>query len=161
MVCKYIKGQPLIVNMLREVAYRVCKEVLCLDSLEDFNATEADLMELKNNILTTWESRDRCKTSSLGPMFTPLSTGANIKRSTLGDTFTLSKVTVSASILHGSDHGLGELSPPLSRPLGPPPGILYASMPVSYGQGIFPTLTYSTVGPTMGYNFDAMMGQPL
>ena len=67
----------------------------------------------------------------------------------------------SASILYDSGHGLGEMPPPLSRPLGPPPGILYPSMPAPYRQGIFPTLTYSTVGPTMGYNFDPMMGQPL
>ena len=59
-----------MVNLLWEVAYRVFKEVLCLDSLEDFNATEADLMDLKNNILTMWESRDRHRTSSLGPIFT-------------------------------------------------------------------------------------------
>ena len=86
---------------------------------------------------------------------------ANDKRSTLGDTFTPSKATASASTLHGSSHGLGETSPPLSRPLGPPPGILYALMPASYGQRIFPTSTYSTVGPTIGYNFDPMTGQPL
>ena len=118
-------------------------------------------MELKNDILTMWKSRDRHRTSSLGPTFTPLSMGASNKRSTLGDTFTPSKTTAYASTLHGSSHSLGEMSPSLSGPLGPPPGIPYASMPASYGQRIFPTLTYSTVGPTMGYNFDLMMGQPL
>ena len=50
----------------------VCHEVLCLNSLEDFNATEADLMDLKNDILATWESRDRCRTSSLRPYIHPL-----------------------------------------------------------------------------------------
>ena len=60
-----------MVNMLWEVACGVCNEVLCLDSLEDFNTTEADLMELKNDILAMWESRDRCKTLSLRPTFTP------------------------------------------------------------------------------------------
>ena len=79
----------------------------------------------------------------------------------LGDTFTPSRTVVYASTLHGSGHGLGKMSPSLSRPLGPPPGILYASMLASYGQRIFPVLTYSTVGPSMGYNFDLMMGQPL
>ena len=49
-----------MVNVLWEVAYGMCKEVLCLDSLEDFNATEVD-------ILTTWESRDMCRTLSSGP----------------------------------------------------------------------------------------------
>ena len=106
MVCKYVKGQPLMVNVLWEVAYGVCKEVLCLDSLEDFNATEADLMDLKNDILTMWEARDRCRTLSLRPTFTPLSTGACKKGSTLGETFTPSKATASASILHGSGYGL-------------------------------------------------------
>ena len=75
MVCEYVKGQSLMVNMLWEVAYGMCKEVLCLNSLEDFNATEADLMELKNNILTMWESRDRWRPSSLRPMFTPFIRG--------------------------------------------------------------------------------------
>ena len=139
----------------------MCKEVLCLDSLEDFNATEADLMELKNNILTTWESRDRHRTSSLRPTFTPSSMGASEKGSTLGETFTPSKATVSASILHSSGYGLGGTSSPLLRPLGPPPGIPYPSMPMSYRQGILPTLNYSAMGSTMGYNFDPMMGQPL
>ena len=160
-VCEYIKGQSLMVSVLWKVAYRVCKEVLCLDSLEDFNATQVNLMELKNDILAMWESGGRCRTSSLGPTFTPSSMGANNKRSTLGDMFTPSKATAPARTLHGSSHGLGEMSPPLSRPLGPPPGILYASVPASYGQRIFPTLTYPTVGPTMGYNFDPMTGQPL
>ena len=161
MVCEYIKGQSLMANVLWEVAYRVCKEVLHLDSLEDFNATEVDLMELKNDILTMWESRGRCRTSSLRPIFTPSSAGASDKRSTLGDTFTPSKTMAYASTLHGSSHGLGEMSPSLSRPLGPPPGIPYALMPVSYEQRIFPTLTCSAMGSAMGYNFDPMMGQPL
>ena len=71
MVCEYVKGQSLMVNMLWEVAYRVCKEVLYLDSLDDFNATEADLMDLKNDILTMWESRERCRCHPLGP-YSPL-----------------------------------------------------------------------------------------
>ena len=150
-----------MVNLLWEVAYGVFKEVLCLDSLEDFNATEADLMELKNNILTTWESRDRHRTSSLRPMFTPSSAGASEKRSTLGDIFTPSKAMVSATILHSSSHGLGEMPSLLSRPLGPPPGIPYPSMPTSYEHTIFPNSNYSMVGSTMGYNFDPMTGQPL
>ena len=49
------RTNSLTVNMLWKVAYGVCKEVLCLNSLEEFNATEADLMELKNYILTMWE----------------------------------------------------------------------------------------------------------
>ena len=58
--------------MLWEVAYGVCHEALCLDSLEDFNATEADLMGLKNDILTMWDSRDRHRTwDPLGPCSHP------------------------------------------------------------------------------------------
>ena len=44
-------------------------KALRLDSLEDFNATEADLMSMKDNILAMWKSRDTRKTLSLGPMF--------------------------------------------------------------------------------------------
>ena len=150
-----------MVNLLWEVAYRVFKEVLCLDSLEDFNATKVDLMDLKNNILTMLESRDRHRTSSLGPMCTPSSVDASEKRSTLGDTFNPSKATASTTILHSLGYGLGKMPSLLSKPLGPPPGILYPSMPTSYGQTIFPTSNYSTVGSTIGYNFDPMMGQPL
>ena len=161
MVCEYVKDQTLMVNVLWEVAYGVCHEVLCLDSLENFNATKVDLMELKNDILTMWESRDRCRTSSLGPTFTPLSTGASEKGSNLGETFTPSRSTASASILHGSSYGLGGTSSPLLRPLAPPPRILHPSMLPSYVQGVLPTLSYSAMGTPMGYNFDPMMGQPL
>ena len=160
-VCEYIKDQTLMVNMLWEVAYGVCHEVLHLDSLEDFNATEADLMDLKKDILTTWESRDRCRTLSLRPTFTPSSVGASEKGSTLGETFTPSKATVSASILHGSSYGLEGTSSPLLRPLGPPPRILHPLMHTSHVQGILPTSHYSAMGTPMGYNFDPMMGQPL
>ena len=145
-----------MVNMLWEVAYRVCHEVLCLDSLEDFNATKADLMDLKNDILTMWESRDRCRTSSLRPTFTPSSVSASEKGSTLGKTFTPSKASVSASILHSSSYGLGGTSSPLLRPLAPPPGILHPLVLSSYMQGILPTSSYSAMGTPMGYNFDPM-----
>ena len=70
-MCEYVKDKLLMVDILWEVAYRVFKEALCLNLLEDFNATEADLMKLKNDILTTWKSRDKYKTSSLGPTFVP------------------------------------------------------------------------------------------
>ena len=87
-VCDYVKGQSLTFNVLWGVAYGVFKEILCLNSLENFNTTEADLMDLKSNIFTTWKSRDKHRTSSLGPTFTPSSVGASKKKSTLGDTFT-------------------------------------------------------------------------
>ena len=150
-----------MVNVLWEVAYGVCHEVLHLDSLEDFNATETDLVYLKNDILTTWESSDRCRTSSLGPTFTPSSTSASEKGSTLGKTFTPSKAIVSACILHGSGYGLGGTSSPFLRPLAPPHGIPHPLVLSSYVQEILPMLSYSAMGTPMRYSFDPMMGQPL
>ena len=44
--------------MLWDIAYGLCHEALHLDSLEDFNATEADLMGMKDDILAMWKSRD-------------------------------------------------------------------------------------------------------
>ena len=87
------------------------KEALCLNSLEDFNATEADLMELKDDILTTWKSRDKHRTSSLGPIFIPSSARASEKKSTLGDTFSPSSAMapkpIHSSIFSSSSYGLG------------------------------------------------------
>ena len=37
--------------MLWEIAYNIHEESLCLDSLEDFNATKADIMRMKEDIL--------------------------------------------------------------------------------------------------------------
>ena len=69
-----VKDKSLTVNVLWEVAYGVFKEALHLNLLEDFNATEADLVELKNDILATWKSRDKHKMSSLRPTFIHSST---------------------------------------------------------------------------------------
>ena len=147
--------------MLWEVAYRVCHEVLCLNSLEDFSATEVDLMDLKNDILTMWDSRDRCRTLSLGPTFTSSSVSANEKGSTLGKTFTPARASAFTGALHSSGYGLGETSLPLSRPLAPPLGIPQPSALSSYIQDILPTSSYPVMGTPMGYNFDPMMGRPL
>ena len=87
MVSDYVKDKLLMVNVLWEVAYGVFKEALYLDLLEDFNATKADLMELKNDILTTWKSRDKHKALSLGPTFIPSSVRASERKSTSGDSF--------------------------------------------------------------------------
>ena len=110
------------------------KEILCLNSLEDFNTTKADLMELKDDILTMWKSRDQCRV-----LFTPSSVGVSEKKSTLGDTFVPSKTTLPvpswASILSGTSYRLGEMLSPLMRPLGPPPGIPYPLVSMSSGQG--------------------------
>ena len=153
-----IKDQTLTINMLWEVAYGVCHEVLHLNSLEDFNATEADLMDLKNDILAMWDSRDRHRTSSLGPTFTSSSLSANEKGSTLGKTFTPTRAIVSTSALCSPGYGLGETSSPLFRPLAPLPGISHPSVLSSYIQDILPMSSYPAMGAPMEYNFDPMMG---
>ena len=43
-VCEYVRDKALTVNVLWDIAYGLHHESLCLDSLEDFMATEADLM---------------------------------------------------------------------------------------------------------------------
>ena len=50
-----------MVNVLWDIAYGLHHEALHLDSLEDFNATEADLMSMKDDILAMWKSRDAGK----------------------------------------------------------------------------------------------------
>ena len=157
-VCEYIKDQTLTINVLWEVAYGVCHEVLCLDSLEDFNVTKVDLMDLKKDILAMWDSRDRCRTLSLRPTFTSSSMSANEKGSTLGKTFTPARASVSTSALHGSGYGLGKTSLPLFRPLAPPPGISHPSALPSYIQDILLMSSYPAMGTPMGYNFNPMMG---
>ena len=99
-VCEYVRDQALTVNMLWEVAYGVCHEALHLDSLEDFNATEADLMDMKNNILAMWKSRDRRRTLSLRPTFTSSSVDSKEQGSTIGKTFTSGRAAMSISALH-------------------------------------------------------------
>ena len=42
MVCEYARDKPLTLNLLWDIAYSIHKESLRLDTLEDFNATEAD-----------------------------------------------------------------------------------------------------------------------
>ena len=164
MVCDYVQDQSLTVDVLWEVAYGVFKETLHLDSLEDFNATEADLMELKDDILATWKSRDKCRTSSLGPTFIPSSARVR-EKSTLGDTFSPSSATVPKpihlSIFSSFSYHLGGTQSPLVKPLGPPPGILYPLVSMPYRQGIIPTPSHSLWGLTTGYNFNPMIGKPL
>ena len=141
--------------MLWEVAYSVCHEALHLNSLEDFNATEADLMDMKNNILAMWKSRDRRRTSSLRPTFTSSSTDSKEQGSTLGKTFTSGRVAMSISAPCGPGYSLGKTSSPFFKPLAPPPGIPSPSGLSSYIQELLPT-SYPTVGTPMEYNFDPM-----
>ena len=164
-VCDYVKNRALTVDMLWEVVYGVFSEALCLDSLEDFNAMEADLMKLKDNILSIWKAKDKHKTSSLRPTFVPLSTRASEKKSTLGDTFSPSSAMAPApvhqSLSSGSSYAVGGVQSPLTKPMGLPPGIPYPSVSAPYRQGVLPTPGYAPWGSVMGYNFDPMMGQPL
>ena len=108
-----------------------------------------------------WDSRDRCRTSSLRPIFTSSSVSANEKGSTLGKTFTPTRAIASAGALCSSGYSLGETSSPLSRLLAPPLGIPHPSVLSSYIQDILPMSSYPAMGTPMGYNFDPMMGQPL
>ena len=139
----------------------VCHEALCLDSLEDFNATEADLMDMKNKILAMWKSRDRRRTlspqthHSLPHPWTPRN-----KDPPWGKTFTSGRAATSISAPHGPSYSLGKTSSPFFSlwphhpkfPLHPGYHLIYRSF--------LPT-SYPTVGTPMEYNFDPMTGQPL
>ena len=135
--------------MLWEVAYGVCHEALHLDLLEDFNATKADLMGMKNDILSMWKSRDRRRTLSLGPMFTSSSTHSKDQGSTLGKTFTSRRAVTSISSPHSPSCSLGETSSPFFKPLAPPPRIPSSSGLSSYIQELLP-MSYPMVGSTHG-----------
>ena len=117
-------------------------------------------MDMKNNILAMWKSRDRRRTFSLGPMFTSSSTGSKEQGSTLGKTFTSGKAATSISALCGPSYSLGKTLSPFFRPLAPPPRIPSPSGLSSYIQDLLPT-SYPTVGTPMEYNFDSMTGRPL
>ena len=156
MVCEYARDKALTVNMLWVIAYSLHHEALCLDSLEDFNATEADLISMKDNILATWKSRDTRKTSSLRPMFIS-SADSKGQGSTLGRTFIPRGATASSSALHGPGGGMGEMSSSFFRPLAPPPRIPSMSGLSPYIQELLPT-SFPTMGMPVGYNFDPMTG---
>ena len=108
-----------MVNMLWEVAYGVFKEILCLAiHWRTSMPPEADLMDLKNDILASHRSPGTSTgPHPLGPHLPLLLQGSSEKKSTLGDTFTPSKaiapVPICASILSSLSHGLGEMPSPL------------------------------------------------
>ena len=124
-------------------------------------AVSRQVLDMKNDILTMWDSKDRCRTLSLRPTFTSTSMSANEKGSTLGKTFTPTRAGASTSALCGSGYGLGKTSLPLFRPLAPPLGIPHPLALSSYIQDILSTSSYPVMGTPMGYNFDPMMGRPL
>ena len=158
-MCEYAKDQALTVNVLWEVAYSVCHEALHLDLLEDFNATEADLMGMKDDILAMWKSRDRRRTSSLRPTFISLSVDSKEQGSTLGKTFIPRGATASISAPHSPSDSMGEALLPFFRPLAPPPGIPSTSGLSPYIQELLPT-SFPTVGTPTEYNFDPITGDP-
>ena len=145
-----------MVNMLWDIAYGLHHESLHLDSLEDFNATEADLMSMKDDILATWKSRDARKTLSLGP--TSISSAdSKGQGSTLGRTFIPGGTTAASGALCGPSGGTGEASLSFLRPLAPPPGIPSASGLLPYIQELLPT-SFPVIGMPAEYNFDPIMG---
>ena len=156
MVCEYMREKALTVNILWDIAYGLHHEALCLDSLEDFNATEADLMSMKDNILAKWKSRDARKTLSLGPTFVS-SADSKGQGSTLGRTFISGGATASSGALCGPGGGTGEVSSSFFRPLAPPPRIPSMSGLSPYIQGLLPT-SFPTMGMPVEYNFDPITG---
>ena len=156
MVCEHVKDQVLNINVLWEITYRVYNEALHLNSLEDFNATEADLMAMKEDILATWKSRDARRTSSLSPTFIS-SADSKEQGSTLGKTFIPREATVSSGTLHGPGGGTSAASSPFFRPLAPPPSIPSTSRLSPYIQELLPT-SFPMVGAPMVYNFNPMTG---
>ena len=143
-----------------EIAYGLHHESLCLDSLEDFNATEANLMSMKDDILAMWKSRDMRKTLSLRPMFIS-SVDSRSQGSTLGRTFIPRGPTPPSSALHGpGGGGMSAVSSSFFKPLAPPPRIPSTSGLSPYIQELLPT-SFPMVGLPVGYNFDPVTGQPL
>ena len=161
MVCEYTRDKPLTLNLLWDIAYNIHKETLCLDSLEDFNATEADIMCLKEDILKTWKSRNMRKTSSLGPTFVS-SADSRSQGSTLGKTFTPAGPAPSSGVPCGPGGGGDTVaaSPSIFKPLAPPPGISIAPRLSPYLQDPVPA-SFPVMGPPAECNFDPIMGQPL
>ena len=147
--------------MLWEIAYSIHKESLCLDSLEDFNATKADIMHMKEDILATWKSRDARKTSSLRPTFVS-SADSRGRGSTLGKTFIPRGPAPSSGVPLGPGGG-GDTSATSSsvfKHFAPPPRIPLAPGLSHYRQDPLPT-SFPVMGLPIDYNFKPIMGRPL
>ena len=146
-VCEYTRDKPLTLNLLWDIAYDIHKESLHLDSLEDFNATEADIMHLKESILSTWKSRDARKTSSLRRTFISSADSRN-RGSTLGKTFTPKQPAPSSSVPRGPGGGGDAIATSSSafKPLAPPPRIPIAPRLSHYLQDPMPA-SFPAMGP--------------
>ena len=160
MVCEYMRDKSLTFNVLWEIAYGIHQESLHLDSLEDFNATEADIMHMKDDILAMWKSRDVRKTSSLGPTFIS-SADSRSRGSTLGKTFIPRGPAPPSSMLCGpGGGGTSAVSSSAFKPVAPPPGIPLAPGLSSYLQQPLPS-SFPVMGPPAEYNFNPITGRPL
>ena len=117
-------------------------------------------MRMKDNILTTWKSRDVRKTSSLGPMFIS-SADSRSQGSTLGKTFIPAGPAPPSGMLRGSGGGnMSAVSLLAFKPVAPSPGIPVAPGLSSYLQQPLAS-SFPVMGPPTGYNFDPIMGWPL
>ena len=159
-MCEYARDKPLTINVLWEIAYGIHQESLRLDSLEDFNATKADIMRMKDDILATWKSRDMRKTSTLGPTFIS-SADSRSQGSTLGKTFIPRGPAPPSGVLHGpGGGGTSAMSSSAFKPVTPPPGIPLAPGLSPYLQEPLPT-SFPVMGLPAEYNFDPITRQPL
>ena len=149
-----------MINVLWEIAYGIHKESLHLDSLEDFNATEADIMHMKDDILAMWKSRDVRKTSSLRPTFISSADSRSLG-STLGKTFIPGGPAPPSGVPHGpGGGGTSAMSSSVFKPLAPPPRIPLAPRLSHYLQDPLPT-SFPAMGLPAEYNFNPITGQPL
>ena len=159
-MCEYVRDKPLTVNVLWEIAYGINQESLRLDSLEDFNATEADIMCMKDDILAMWKSRDARKTSSFEPTFIS-SADSRSQGSTLGKTFIPRGPVPPSSVLHGpGGGGMSAVTSSVFKPLAPPSRIPLMPRLSPYLQEPLPT-SFPAMGLPTGYNFDLITGRPL
>ena len=160
MVCEYTRDKPLMINVLWGIAYSIHQESLHLDSLEDFNATKANIMRMKDDILATWKSRDMRKTLSLRPMFIS-SADSRSWGSTLGKTFIPRGPVPPSSVLCGpGGGGTSAMSSSAFKPVAPPPRIPLVPGLSPYLQEPLPT-SFPAMGPPAEYNFNPITGWPL
>ena len=157
-----MRDKPLTLNVLWEIAYNIHKESLHLDSLEDFNATEADIMHMKEDILAMWKSRDmQGKLHPSDPCSSPLQTPG------VGD-LPWGKLLFPESLHHpvsvprgpGGGGDMIAMSSSVFKPLAPPPRIPIAPGLSHYLQDPLPA-SFPVMGLPAEYNFDPIMGQPL
>ena len=155
-----MRDKALMVNVLWDTVCGLHHKALCLDSLEDFNATEADLMSMKDDILATWKSRDARKTSSLGPTFVT-SVDSRSQGSTLGKTFIPRGATAASGALHGALVVAWVKCRCHFPGLWPHhPGFPQCLDSHLYLQELLPT-SFPMMGSPAEYNFDPITGQPL